>query len=50
MKTNTYRPDLINFVESYIRGEGGEVVLKSGVHLPVSRSQKADFLNLLEKI
>jgi two-component system LytT family response regulator len=37
-------------VQSYIRGEGGEVVLNNGVHLPVSRTKKKDFLNLLEKI
>lgn len=37
-------------VQSYIRGEGGEVVLNNGVHLPVSRTKKQDFLNLLEKI
>ena len=37
-------------VLSYIRGEGGEVVLNNGIHLPVSRTRKQDFLNLLEKI
>jgi two-component system, LytTR family, response regulator len=37
-------------VQSYIRGEGGEVVLNNGIHLPVSRTKKQDFLNLLEKI
>lgn len=37
-------------VQSYIRGEGGEVVLNNGVHLPVSRTRKQDFLRLLEKI
>jgi two-component system, LytTR family, response regulator len=43
---------LINMkcVQSYIRGEGGEVVLNTGVHLPVSRTKKQDFLSLLEKI
>jgi two-component system, LytTR family, response regulator len=43
---------LINMkcVQSYIRGEGGEVVLNNGVHLPVSRTRKQDFLGLLEKI
>lgn len=41
---------LINmkFVQSYIRGEGGEVVLSNGVRLPVSRTRKQDFLSLLE--
>jgi two-component system, LytTR family, response regulator len=37
-------------VQSYIRGEGGEVVLNNGIHLPVSRTKKQDFLSLLEKI
>ena len=43
---------LINMrcVEKYIRGEGGEVVLRNGKHIPVSRSRKPDFLNALEKI
>jgi two-component system, LytTR family, response regulator len=43
---------LINmrFVEKYIRGEGGEVVMSNGIHLPVSRTRKQDFLSLLEKI
>lgn len=37
-------------VQSYIRGEGGEVVLNNGTHLPVSRTRKADFLSRFEKI
>lgn len=43
---------LINmkFVQSYIRGEGGEVVMNNGKHLPVSRTRKQEFLSLLEKI
>ena len=43
---------LINmkFVDRYIRGEGGEVVLTNGKKLPVSRTKKQDFLLLLEKI
>jgi two-component system, LytTR family, response regulator len=43
---------LINLkaVQRYIRGEGGEVVLNNGQHLPVSRTRKQDFLSLLEKI
>jgi two-component system, LytTR family, response regulator len=43
---------LINMkcIQSYIRGEGGEVVLNNGIHLPVSRTKKQDFLSLLEKI
>jgi two-component system LytT family response regulator len=43
---------LINmrFVQRYIRGEGGEVIMSNGIHLPVSRARKQDFLNLLERI
>jgi two-component system LytT family response regulator len=43
---------LINMrcVQRYIRGEGGEVILSNGAHLPVSRTRKQDFLNLLDKI
>ncbi|HEY4149693.1 MAG TPA: response regulator [Chitinophagaceae bacterium] len=43
---------LINmkYVDRYIRGEGGEVVLTNGKTLPVSRTKKQDFLQLFEKI
>lgn len=43
---------LINmkFVDKYIRGEGGEVILTNGKKLPVSRAKKQDFLQLFEKI
>jgi len=43
---------LINmrFVQRYIRGEGGDVVMNNGTRLPVSRTRKQDFVNLLEKI
>jgi two-component system LytT family response regulator len=40
----------MKFVQKYIRGEGGEVVMSNNTHLPVSRTRKQDFLNLLEKI
>jgi len=40
----------MKFVERYIRGEGGEVVMMNGAHLPISRTRKQDFLNLFEKI
>ena len=40
----------MKFVERYIRGEGGEVIMTNGVHLPISRTRKQDFLNLFEKI
>mgnify|MGYP003423128316 FL=1 len=40
----------IKFVKSYIRGEGGEVILDSGAHLPVSRARKQELLSWLHKI
>jgi len=40
----------MKFVDRYIRGEGGEVIMTNGVHLPISRTRKQEFLNLLEKI
>lgn len=43
---------LINmqYVQKYIRGEGGEVVLINGTNLPVSRTRKQEFLQLLERM
>ncbi|HZV69018.1 MAG TPA: LytTR family DNA-binding domain-containing protein [Saprospiraceae bacterium] len=40
----------LNYVQKYIKGEGGEVIMNNGVNLPVSRTKKQDFLKLLEKI
>ena len=40
----------MKYVQSYIRGEGGEAVMNNGIHLPVSRTRKQEFLSLLEKI
>ena len=40
----------LNYVQKYIKGEGGEVVMNNGASLPVSRTRKQDFLKLLEKI
>lgn len=40
----------LDYVEKYIKGEGGEVVLQNGTYLPVSRTRKQDFLRKLEKI
>ena len=40
----------MDYVQKYIKGEGGEVVLSNGVNLPVSRTRKQDFLKWLEKI
>ena len=36
----------LNHVKKYIRGKGGELVLKNGKHIPVSRSRKEGLLRL----
>ncbi|MBN9350756.1 MAG: response regulator transcription factor [Chitinophagaceae bacterium] len=36
-----------NFVEKYIRGEGGQVVLEGNITLDVSKRRKSDFLSLI---
>lgn len=40
----------LKFVQKYIRGEGGEVIMNNGKNIPVARSRKQDFLKMLEKI
>lgn len=40
----------IKFVKSYMRGEGGEVILNNDTHLPVSRARKQELLGWLQKI
>ena len=37
----------LNFVEKYIRGEGGYVILEDGTHLDVSKRKKAFLLSIL---
>ncbi|HET6992956.1 MAG TPA: LytTR family DNA-binding domain-containing protein [Bacteroidia bacterium] len=37
----------LNKVERYVRGDGGYVILKDGSSVPVSRSRKIEFLNLI---
>ncbi|MGB3005695.1 MAG: LytTR family DNA-binding domain-containing protein [Chitinophagaceae bacterium] len=36
-----------NFVEKYIRGEGGQVVLSNGITLDVSKRKKSEFLKAI---
>ncbi len=36
-----------NFVEQYIRGEGGQVLLSNGTSLDVSKRKKAEFLKVI---
>lgn len=40
----------LNYVQRYIKGEGGELVMNSGDILTVSRNKKASFLDLLERL
>jgi two-component system LytT family response regulator len=46
---NSYLVNL-KYVQKYIRGEGGEVLMLNGQMIPVSRTKKQEFLALLEKI
>ena len=43
---------LINLghIKKYIRGEGGEIIMKNGHTVPVSRSKKAEFLERIAKL
>jgi two-component system LytT family response regulator len=40
----------LKFVQKYIRGEGGEVIMSNGKNIPVARSRKQDFMKVLERI
>lgn len=40
----------LNYIKKYIRGEGGEVIMKNGHTIPVSRSKKAIFLERIAKL
>ena len=40
----------LRYVQKYIRGDGGEVIMANGKNIPVSRNKKQEFLNYLEKI
>lgn len=40
----------MKYVQQYLRGEGGEVILVNGESIPVARSRKQEFLGLLERI
>lgn len=46
---NSYLVNM-KYVQKYIRGEGGEVVMANADIIPVSRTRKQDFLKLLEKM
>lgn len=40
----------LKYVQKYIRGDGGEVIMANNKNIPVSRNKKQEFLNFLEKI
>ncbi len=40
----------LKYVEKYIRGDGGEIVMSDGVTIALSRSKKAEFLELFSRI
>ncbi|WP_128546393.1 LytR/AlgR family response regulator transcription factor [Larkinella soli] len=40
----------VRYVQRYIRGDGGEVIMENNKNIPVSRNKKQEFLSLLEKI
>ena len=40
----------LKFVQKYIRGEGGEVIMNNGKNIPVARSRKQDFMKVLERM
>jgi two-component system, LytTR family, response regulator len=46
---NSYLVNL-NYVDKYIRGDGGTLMLSSGIELPVSRSKKDSLLNRLQRL
>ncbi len=46
---NSYLINL-SHIRKYIRGEGGEIVMKNGRHVPVARSKKAEFLERISKL
>lgn len=46
---NSYLINL-SHIKKYIRGEGGEIIMKNGDTVPVSRSKKAEFLDRIARL
>ncbi|MCB0560130.1 MAG: response regulator transcription factor [Lewinellaceae bacterium] len=46
---NSYLINL-SHIKKYIRGEGGEIIMKNGHTVPVSRSKKAEFLERIARL
>lgn len=40
----------LNYIQRYVKGDGGELVMKNGSNLLVSRKKKSGFLELLEQL
>ncbi len=40
----------LKFVEKYIRGEGGEIIMEDGTSIALSRNKKDEFLELFAKV
>jgi two-component system, LytTR family, response regulator len=40
----------LKFVEKYIRGEGGEIIMEDGTSISLSRNKKDEFLELFAKV
>jgi two-component system, LytTR family, response regulator len=40
----------LKFVEKYIRGEGGEIIMEDGTSIALSRNKKDEFLKLFAKV
>ncbi len=40
----------IRYIKQYIRGEGGEIIMKDGKNIAISRNKKQEFLALFQRI
>lgn len=40
----------LNYVSRYVKGKGGEIIMSNGKSLPVSRTKKKEFIELLENL
>ncbi|MFM2386847.1 MAG: hypothetical protein RL660_1604 [Bacteroidota bacterium] len=40
----------LQFIEKYIRGEGGEIIMQNGASIALSRTKKEEFLQLFGKV
>lgn len=40
----------LSFMEKYMKGDGGEIIMSNGKSIPVSRNRKQDFLTRIEKL